>query len=264
MKKFAMIISVLFLVSTISLADEIVDIYLKDGNIFKQLRVIEAKENILSVKDKYSGSPKFSYNDIKDIVFPGGNIKQKGIVLVDGVLSGKLKSYVNGEWVFILPSGILTVNQPNKILSIDFIHPEAEIKYLPDNVRVTSIIEWMENRYLVEPDIVSDSNVTVKLVKTVITSDKLLITFQTKSNDNLDKECRIESFWVDEKERMSKKISQNAFFPIRNNAQTSLSYDPLIDDAGSLTFNFNFIGECKPNNWVTTPPIDINWLKAKQ
>jgi len=266
MKKFAIIISGTFFIfiSSIALADEIVDIYLKDGNIFKQLRIIEAKESFLSAKDKYSGSPKFRFNDIKNIVFPGGNLKQKGIVLVDGILSGKLKSYENGEWEFILPAGTLTVNQPNKILSIDFIHPEAEIRSLPENVRVTSIIEWVENRYLVEPDIVKDSNVTVKLVKTVITPDKLLVTFQTKSNDNLDKECRIQSYWVDDKERMSKEIYQNAFFPIRNNSQTSLSYDPLIDDAESLTFNFYFNGECLPRNWVSTPPIDIKWLKSKQ
>jgi len=264
MKKIIIIIINIFLIFSVTFAQEVADIYLKDGSTLTQITILEAKNQIIKAENKYSGNLKFHFNDIKNIIFNDGAVNKKGIVLIDGTVSGKLQSYENMEWIFLLPSGYLKITKPNRILSINFMYQEAEIQTLPDNIQTTSIIEWMEKRCIVEPDIVKDANVTLKIIKTVITSDNLLITYQTSSIDNMDKKCRVQSYWIDDKERMSETISQELFFPIRKSDLKTISYDPIITDASSIVFFFSFGGNCLPNNWFSTPPVDIKWLKSKQ
>jgi hypothetical protein len=151
----------------------------------------------------------------------------------------------------------------------------ADNQSLPENVRVTSIIEWMETRHLIEPDIINETNVKVKLVKTLFTNNKLLVTFHTQSIKHKDKTCDISSYWVDDKKRRSKITSAKATFPIRGYHEAKMTYDSILKDSSKITFWFRFFREnsnchycdCSPCSYETyfsTPPLDINWLKSKQ
>jgi len=257
----------IFMMNASHLSAEIVDIYLKNGDIFKNSEIIKAVDNFLYARDKYS-SPKIPYKDIKIIIFQGGSVSKGGIVLINGAISGKLISYEKRVWKFKLPSGVLIIDQPNQLMSINFINTVADNQSLPENVRVTSIIEWMETRHLIEPDIISDANVKIKLIKTLFTNNKLLVTFQTQSIKHNDKTCDISSYWIDDKNRRSQTIRSRTLFPIRGGVK-KLTYDPVLKDASSIAFNFTYCDcsyrcVCTPCGWFSTPPLDINWLKSKQ
>jgi len=283
MKQSLLIIIMTIIVNSTVFSAEIADIiYLKNGGTFKNTEIIETIDNHLICKSKYS-QYRIPYTDIEQIIFQGNNKNKGGIVLTEGAISGKLLSYEKKIWKFAIPSGTLSINQPNRILSINFIKTKIDSQYLPENVLVTSIIEWMETRYLVGPDIIKDANVTLKLIKALFTKNKLLITFHTHSIKQKDKSCKLYSYWIDNKNRRSKDTSSTINFPIRGFNEAKMTYDPILEDSNTITFWFSFCGGtgnycehrdcagCKPcdknnrnNAWFSTPPIDIKWLKSKQ
>ena len=158
----------------------LVDIYLKHKGSYPESTLIEISDGWVKLKDRYGSSPKIPIDHIAQIVFPGGQKGDKGIVLKSANLSGTVKEFRNREWRFELPFGELFIRKPGEILSINLIDTIPDTKTQSDGRLSVNVLEWIYDHNLFR----KEGNWNLDIKKAMISENMIVLTANIYSSDS--------------------------------------------------------------------------------